>query len=194
MDSVPAPAQDLQGPDGKDKKCGNNVANKQDIPGLHSLRIATLERLDLNQVRLRIVGLNIGQIRGLVKLADDGVPRLDRLAAVQRVVLKVENYTTARGGDAAAASDAVVRVRRCPECTYPHLGLMARLGIRAPQDVLEAYSKAMDDVAGFDIAAATARGAPTGSLSPPRSGRWHWRGPAVPSAATTVNAVTLPHR
>ena len=57
-----------------------------------------IERLDLIQALRQIVGLNIGQIRGLVKMADDGVPRLALLAAVQRVVLNLENYTTATAG------------------------------------------------------------------------------------------------
>ena len=67
--------------------------------------------LELIQALRRIVGLNIGQIRLLVKMADDGVPRLDLLAAVQRVVLRLENYATTIGGDPAAATDAVVRLR-----------------------------------------------------------------------------------
>ena len=56
-----------------------------------------LERLELIQALRQIVGLNIGQIRGLVKMADDGAPRLDLLAAVQRVVLNLETFTPASG-------------------------------------------------------------------------------------------------
>ena len=122
-----------------------------------------LERLTLIQALRRIVGLNIAQIGGLVKMADDGVPRLDLLAAVQRVVLNLENYTTTIGGDAAAASDAVVRLRGWPDspsdarnALAAHLEMMASLSIPASEEVLETYSKAMDDVAGLDIAATTA--------------------------------------
>ncbi|MGG6379754.1 MerR family transcriptional regulator [Paenarthrobacter sp. NEAU-H11] len=122
-----------------------------------------LERLELIQALRRIVGLNIGQIRGLVKMADDGVPRLDLLAAVQRVVLDLGNYTTAIGGEAAEATAAVVRLRGWPDspsdarnALTAHLELMAGLKIPVSATVLEAYSKAMDDVAGIDIAATTA--------------------------------------
>ena len=122
-----------------------------------------LERLELIQALRRIVGLNIGQIRGLVKMADDGVPRLDLLAAVQRVVLDLGNYTTVIGGEAAEATAAVVRLRGWPDspsdarnALTAHLELMAGLKIPVSATVLEAYSKAMDDVAGLDIAATTA--------------------------------------
>lgn len=122
-----------------------------------------LERLQLIQALRRIVGLNITQIRGLVKMADDGVPRLDLLAAVQRVVLNLESYTTAGGGDAAAATDVVVRLRGWPDAPSDarnalaaQLELMADLKIPVSEDVLETYSKAMDAVAGLDIAATTA--------------------------------------
>lgn len=122
-----------------------------------------LERLELIQALRRIVGLNIEQIRGLVKMADDGVPRLDLLAAVQRVVLDIGNYTTAIGGEAAEATAAVVRLRGWPDspsdarnALTAHLELMAGLKIPVSATVLEAYSKAMDDVAGIDIAATTA--------------------------------------
>ncbi|MDR6413648.1 MerR family transcriptional regulator [Pseudarthrobacter sulfonivorans] len=122
-----------------------------------------LERLELIQALRRIVGLNIGQIRGLIKMADDGVPRLGLLAAVQRVVLNLENHTTAIGGDPAAAADAVVRLRGWPDAPSDarnalgaHLELMASLDIPVSEDELETYSRAADDVAGLDIAATTA--------------------------------------
>ncbi|GAA1792937.1 MerR family transcriptional regulator [Pseudarthrobacter sulfonivorans] len=122
-----------------------------------------VERLELIQALRRIVGLNIGQIRLLVTMADDGVPRLDLLAAVQRVVLSLENYATAIGGEPAAATDAVVRLRGWPDAPSDarnalaaHLQLMASLNIPASADVLKTYSRAADDVAGIDIAATTA--------------------------------------
>jgi len=122
-----------------------------------------LERLELIQALRRIVGLTIGQIRFLVKMADDGVPRLDLLAAVQRVVLKLGNYTSDIGGDPAAATDAVVRLRGWPDAPSDarnalgaHLELMASLKIPVSEDELETYSRAADDVAGLDIAATSA--------------------------------------
>lgn len=122
-----------------------------------------LERLELIQALRQIVGLNIVQIRGLVKMADDGVPRLDLLAAVQRVVLNLENSTTAFSGETAEATDAVVRLRGWPDspsdarnALAAHLALMAGLKIPVSATVMETYSKAMDDVAGLDIAATTA--------------------------------------
>lgn len=124
-----------------------------------------VERLELIQALRRIVGLNIEQIRGLLKMADDGVPRLALLAAVQRVVLDLDT-PAANGGDVpASAADAVVRLRNWPD--YPsdarnalnaHLELMKSLNVPVSGDVLDTYSKAMDDVAGLDIAATTGPG------------------------------------
>lgn len=122
-----------------------------------------VERLELIQSLRRIVGLSIGQIQGLLKMADDGVPRLDLLAAVQRVVLKLDNYTTASGRVSGAAADAVVLRRSWPDvpsdarnALNAHFEFMASLGIHVSEEALETYSRAMDDVAGFDIAATTA--------------------------------------
>ncbi|MFF1382491.1 MerR family transcriptional regulator [Arthrobacter sp. NPDC058288] len=122
-----------------------------------------VERLELIQALRRIVGLNIEQIRGLLGMADDGAPRLDLLAAVQRVVLELDTSATAGGSVGTPAADAVVRLRGWPD--YPsdarnalnaHLALMESLNIRVSPEVLDTYSKAMDDVAGIDIAATTA--------------------------------------
>lgn len=122
-----------------------------------------LERLELIQALRRIVGLSIGQIQTLLKMADDGVPRLDLLAAVQRMVLKLDNYTTAGGGESGAAVDAVVLLRGWPDvpsdarnALNAHFEFMAALGIHVSEEALETYSRAMDDVAGFDIAATSA--------------------------------------
>ncbi|MDQ0677574.1 DNA-binding transcriptional MerR regulator [Arthrobacter pascens] len=59
-----------------------------------------VERLELIQALRRIVGLNIEQIRGLLRMADDGAPLLELLAAVQREVLELEldTYATVSGG------------------------------------------------------------------------------------------------
>jgi DNA-binding transcriptional MerR regulator len=120
-----------------------------------------VERLELIQALRRIVGLNIEQIRGLLKMADDGAPRLALLAAVQRVVLHLES--AASGDVPTPAADAVVRLRNWPD--YPsdarnaldaHLELMESLNIPVSGGLLDIYSKAMDDVAGLDIAATTA--------------------------------------
>jgi DNA-binding transcriptional MerR regulator len=122
-----------------------------------------VERLELIQALRRIVGLNIEQIRGLLRMADDGVPRLDLLAAVQRIVLELDTYATAGGGVGTPAADAVVRLRGWPDSPSDarnafnaHLELMESLNIRVSPEVLDTYSKAMDDVAGIDIAATTA--------------------------------------
>lgn len=121
-----------------------------------------VERLKLIQALRRIVGLNIEQIRGLLRMADDGAPRLALLAAVQRVVLNLDT-SAASSGVRTQAADAVVRLRNWPD--YPsdarnavntHLELMASLNIRVSGELLDTYSKAMDDVAGLDIAMTTA--------------------------------------
>jgi DNA-binding transcriptional MerR regulator len=122
-----------------------------------------VERLELIQALRRIVGLNIEQIRGLLTMADDGASRLALLASVQRVVLALD--TPAAGSDdvRTPATDAVVRIRNWPD--YPsdarnalnaHLELMESLNIPVSGELLDTYSKAMDDVAGLDIAATTA--------------------------------------
>lgn len=122
-----------------------------------------VERLKLIQALRRIVGLNIEQIRGLLRMADDGAPRLALLAAVQRVVLNLDTPATSGGGVRAPAADDVVRLRNWPD--YPsdarnalnvHLELMEGLHIPVSGELLDTYSKAMDDVAGLDIALTTA--------------------------------------
>ena len=122
-----------------------------------------VERLGLIQALRRIVGLNIEQIRGLLNMADDGAPRLALLAAVQRVVLDLDTSATNSGDVPTQAADAVVRLRNWPD--YPtdarnalnaHLELMESLNIPVSGELLDTYSKAMDDVAGLDIAATTA--------------------------------------
>lgn len=127
-----------------------------------------VERLELIQTLRRVVGLNLAQIRGLLAMADDGVPRLTLLAAVQREVLKLDGAQGGNARDASdqsgtAGSDAVVRLRNWPD--YPsdarraldaHLQLMDSLDITVGEEVLDVYSRAMDDVARFDIAATTA--------------------------------------
>jgi DNA-binding transcriptional MerR regulator len=122
-----------------------------------------VERLELIQALRRIVGLNIEQIRGLLRMADDGAPRLELLAAVQRVVLELDTYATASGEVPTTAADAVVHLRGWPDSSSDarnalnaHLELMESLKIPVSGEVLDVYSKAMDDVAGRDIAATTA--------------------------------------
>ena len=122
-----------------------------------------VERLELIQALRRIVGLNIEQIRGLLRMADDGAPRLELLAAVQRVVLELDTYATASGEVRTTAADAVVHLRGWPDspsdarnALNAHLELMESLKIPVSGEVLDVYSKAMDDVAGLDIAATTA--------------------------------------
>lgn len=123
-----------------------------------------VERLELIQALRRIVGLNIEQIRGLLRMADDGAPRLELLAAVQRVVLELDTYATASGeARTTTAADAVVHLRGWPDSSSDarnalnaHLELMGNLKIPVTGELLDTYSKAMDDVAGLDIAATTA--------------------------------------
>jgi DNA-binding transcriptional MerR regulator len=121
-----------------------------------------VERLELIQALRRIVGLTIEQIRGLLKMADDGAPRLELLAAVQRVVLDLNAYA-GRGEIRTPAADAVVRLRNWPDSASDaknaldaHLDRMASLRIPVSQELLDTYSKAMDDVAGLDISVTTA--------------------------------------
>ncbi|SDT47247.1 MerR HTH family regulatory protein [Pseudarthrobacter equi] len=120
-----------------------------------------VKRLELIRSLRQIVGLNIEQIRSIVKMADDGVPHLALLAHVQRVVLKL-------GPDSGevvrtAAADAVVRMRNWPDVPSDardaldrHIALMEGLGIGSTLDLLDQYSSAVDSIAGLDLAATTA--------------------------------------
>jgi DNA-binding transcriptional MerR regulator len=120
-------------------------------------------RLELVQALRRVVGLNIAQIRKLLKLADDGVPRLELLAAVQRTVLRLDEVGTEHGDIRTPAGDAVVRLRNWPDAPSDarnalnaHVALMDSLNIPVTTELLDAYSKALDSIADLDIAATTA--------------------------------------
>ena len=120
-------------------------------------------RLELIQALRRVVGLNIVQIRKLLKLADDGVPRLELLAAVQRTVLRLDDVSTEHGDIRTPAGDAVVRLRNWPDAPSDarnalnaHVALMDSLDIPVTTELLDAYSKALDPIADLDIAATTA--------------------------------------
>jgi DNA-binding transcriptional MerR regulator len=91
-----------------------------------------VERLGLIQALRRIVGLNIEQISGLLKMADDGAPRLALLAAVQRVVLRLDTGTAGSGDIPTPAADAVVRLRHWPD--YPS---DARNALNVHQELME---------------------------------------------------------
>lgn len=120
-------------------------------------------RLELIQALRRVVGLNIAQIRKLLKLADDGVPRLELLAAVQRTVLRLDEVGTEHGDIRTPAGDAVVRLRNWPDAPSDarnalnaHVALMESLNIPVTTELLDAYSKALDTIADLDIEATTA--------------------------------------
>ena len=120
-------------------------------------------RLELIQALRRVVGLNITQIRNLLKLADDGVPRLELLAAVQRTVLQLDEVGTDDGDVPTQGGDSVVRFRNWPDvpsdarrALNTHLERMENLGVPVADEVLDAYSQAVDNIAHFDITATTA--------------------------------------
>ena len=119
-------------------------------------------RLELIQALRRVVGLNIAQIVSLLKMADDGVPRLELLAAVQRTVLGLDDVRTDHGDRRTPSADAVVRLRNWPDVPSDarnafnaHLALMESLGVPVPVDLLDAYSQAVDAIAAVDISATT---------------------------------------
>jgi DNA-binding transcriptional MerR regulator len=122
-----------------------------------------LSRLRLIQALRKVVGLNIEQIRKLLRLADGGAPRLELLAAVQRTVLGLDSVSTERGDIRTEAGDAVVRLRNWPDvpsdarnALNAQLSQMESLGIPVPLELLDAYSKAVDGIGGLDISATTA--------------------------------------
>ena len=120
-----------------------------------------VKRLQLIRALRQIVHLTIEQIRGILALADDGVPQLTLLAHVQRVVLGLGPD----GGEVVrtSAADAVVRLRNWPDVDSDardaldrHIALMEGLGIQLPLHLLDQYSSAVDAIAGLDLAATTA--------------------------------------
>jgi DNA-binding transcriptional MerR regulator len=119
---------------------------------------AHLRRLHLIQALRQVVGLGIGQIRTILSAADGGAPRLDVLAAVQRMVLGLEGYSVGSGDVGSEAGDAVVRLRGWPDAPSDarnalnaQLELMRQLAVPVPLATLDTYSKAMDEVAALDI-------------------------------------------
>ncbi len=126
-----------------------------------------LRRLELIQALRQIVGLGIEQIRTIVALADGGAPRLEVLATVQRVVLRLEPHggssrDAGDGGNSrdkgARPGDAVVHMRGWPdedsdarEALDAQLAIMEGLGIPLSAEILDAYSGAMDTIAGLDL-------------------------------------------
>jgi DNA-binding transcriptional MerR regulator len=122
-----------------------------------------VSRLELIQTLRRVVGLNIAQIGSLLRMADDGVPRLELLAAVQRAVLGLDDVGTEHGDVRTPAGDAVVRFRNWPDVPSDarnslnaHLALMESLGVPVTAELLDAYSKAVDAIAEVNISATTA--------------------------------------
>ncbi|MFJ5698341.1 MerR family transcriptional regulator [Arthrobacter sp. NPDC093139] len=122
-----------------------------------------VSRLRLIQALRAVVGLNIEQIRTLVKLADDGAPRLELLAAVQRTVLGLTPVSSGHGDTGTRAGDAVVRLRNWPDAPSDaraaldaHVSQMESLGVPVTVELLDAYSKALDSIADRDINATAA--------------------------------------
>ncbi|MBT2249757.1 MerR family transcriptional regulator [Arthrobacter sp. BHU FT2] len=120
-----------------------------------------VKRLELIRALRQIIGLNIGQIRSIVQLADDGAPRLALLAHVQRVVLNLEPLEGT--GHHTAAADAIVRMRNWPDARSDardaldrHIAVMEGLGISLPLELLDRYSRAVDSIAGLDLELTTA--------------------------------------
>lgn len=117
-----------------------------------------LRRLELIQALRQIARLGIRQIGALLQLADGGAPRLEVLAAIQRVVLGLDGRRVEDGGAGPDPADAVVRLRHWPDAPSDarnalnaQLKLMQELSIPVPMPVLDVYSRAMDSVAALDI-------------------------------------------
>jgi DNA-binding transcriptional MerR regulator len=122
-----------------------------------------VSRLRVIHALRAVVGLSIEQIRPLMKLADDGAPRLEILAAVQRTVLGLTAVNKKTGDVRTRAGDAVVRLRNWPDAPSDartaldaHVALMESLGVPVTTELLDAYSKALDAIADRDINATAA--------------------------------------
>lgn len=122
-----------------------------------------VSRLELIQALRQVVGLPIARISPLLKMADDGVPRLELLAAVQRTVLGLDAVSTEHGDVHTPAGDAVVRFRDWPDvpsdarnALNAHLLMMEEHGVPVPPELLDAYSRAVDAIAALNISDTTA--------------------------------------
>jgi DNA-binding transcriptional MerR regulator len=121
-----------------------------------------VKRLELIHALRSIVRLNIEQIRSIIELADGDAPRLAVLATVQRIVLGL-GVDEREGGERTHLGDAVVRLRGWPDTDSDarsaldaQISLMEGLGITLSLEVLDAYSQAMDSIAGLDLRLTTA--------------------------------------
>jgi DNA-binding transcriptional MerR regulator len=122
-----------------------------------------VSRLELIQALRNVVGLPIAKVSSLLRMADDGAPRLELLAAVQRTVLGLDEVSTEHGDLRTPGGDAVVRFRNRPDvpsdarnALNAHLSLMESLGVPADNELLDAYSQAVDSIAAVNISATTA--------------------------------------
>ena len=121
-----------------------------------------VSRLELIQALRNVVGLPIAKISSLVRMADDGEPRLEVLAAVQRTVLGLDEVSTEHGDVRTPAGDAVVRFRNWPDvpsdarnALNAQLVVMESLGVPVTAELLDAYSEAVDAIAAVNISATT---------------------------------------
>ena len=78
-------------------------------------------------------------------------------------MLGLDAVSTDRGDIRTEAGDAVVRLRNWPDvpsdarnALNAHLSLMESLRVPVPLELLDAYSTALDEIAGVDISATTA--------------------------------------
>jgi DNA-binding transcriptional MerR regulator len=122
-----------------------------------------IRRLEVILALRHIVHLNIEQIRIILALADDGAPRLELLATVQREVLGLGTRDGSKGAERTQLGDAVVRMRDWPDspsdaraALNAQIARMESLRIPLPLDLLDAYSKAMDSIATVDLRLTTA--------------------------------------
>lgn len=122
-----------------------------------------VSRLELIQALRHVVGLPLAKISSLLRMADGGAPRLELLAAVQRTVLGLDDVSTDHGDLRTPAGDAVVRFRDWPDvpsdarnALNAHLALMDNRGVPVTDELLDAYSQAVDSIAAVNISATTA--------------------------------------
>jgi DNA-binding transcriptional MerR regulator len=122
-----------------------------------------VSRLELIQALRHVVGLPLAKISSLLKMADGGAPRLELLAAVQRTVLSLDEVSSEHDDLRTPGGDAVVRFRNWPDvpsdarnALNAHLTLMESLGVPPDNELLDAYSRAVDSIAAVNISATTA--------------------------------------
>lgn len=125
------------------------TATRSSYNDSHITRLRTIRTLR------HAVGLSVAQVRDVVRLIDAGVDRIEVLKALQAAVQRLDPPQPGR----TAAGNRVVAALGWPDVPTgargaldAHLEAMTELGVAPSGTRLEAYARAVDEIAIVDIA------------------------------------------